>query len=185
MRRIAFFDIDTQFDFMSVQGRLYVEGAEEITPRLKKLTRFADRVNIPIFSSLDLHRDNDREFKLFPRHCVKNTYGAGKIKETIAKKTKQVFIHKATFDVFSNPQTKKIIKKFQRVYIYGVALDYCVRAACLGLARLGIETYLVRDATRAVSAKGRNETLRLLRSKGIKVITTKRLLAQEGVNHGR
>jgi len=176
MKGIVFFDVDTQYDFMKPRGKLYVKGAEKIIPNLKKLTRFADKHKIVIISSLDAHIKRDPEFKIFPAHCVRNTSGAAKIKETYGLKTRQVFIHKRTFDVFSNPMTKKVLSKFNPAYVYGVALDYCVKAACLGLVHLGIKTYLVQDATKAVSPKGGLQTLKLLKAKGVVFINTKDII---------
>jgi len=173
MKRIVFFDIDTQYDFMKPQGKLYVKDAQEIIPNLKKLTNFADKNKIVIVSSIDVHKKRDPEFKIFPAHCLKNSRGAAKIKETKGAKTRQLFIDKHTFDVFSNPKTAKILSKFKLAFVYGVALDYCVKAACLGLLNLGIKTYLIKDATKAVSSKSGCETLRLLKGKGVMFINTK------------
>ncbi|MCM8763407.1 MAG: isochorismatase family protein [Candidatus Omnitrophica bacterium] len=173
---ILFFDIDTQYDFMRSGGRLYVPGAEKIIPRLKTLTRFADKERITIISSLDTHTKQDPEFRQFPAHCLVNTPGQKKIKETIARQTKQVFIKKHTFDVFTNPRTKKIVKNFAIALVYGVALDYCVKAACLGLVKAGLKTYLIKDATKAVTEKGKCQTLRLLKQKGVRFLTTQRAI---------
>lgn len=173
MKRIVFFDVDTQYDFMNPRGKLYVKDAQGIIPNLKKLTNFADKHKIVIISSLDTHIKRDPEFKMFPEHCVKNSRGAAKIKETKGSKTRQLFIYKHTFDVFSNPKTAKILSKFKLAFVYGVALDYCVKAACLGLLNLAIKTYLIKDATKAVSSKSGRETLRLLKGKGVIFINTR------------
>ena len=83
--KILFIDIDTQNDFMFKEGNLYVPDAERIIENLKKLTEFAYRNNIPIFSSVDSHTQDDPEFKQFPPHCIKGTVGQKKIKETEIK----------------------------------------------------------------------------------------------------
>jgi nicotinamidase/pyrazinamidase len=176
MKQTVFLDIDTQYDFMNPKGKLYVKDAKDIIPNLRKLTAFAEKHKITIISSLDVHTKNDPEFKMFPAHCVKKSPGAAKIKETRGLETRQLFIPKHTFDVFSNPKTKQILSKFKSAFVYGVALDYCVKAACLGLVDSGIKTYLVKDATKAVSPKTGSQTLRLLKSKGINFINTKELI---------
>ena len=61
--RVVFLDIDTQYDFMNPGGRLYVPGAEKLTPNLRRLFMFAKDNNIPIISSLDTHKRDDPEFK--------------------------------------------------------------------------------------------------------------------------
>ena len=173
--KIVFLDIDTQHDFMKPSGRLYVSGAEGLIPNLKRLFILAQKNNILVISSLDTHRRHDLEFKIFPPHCVKGTRGYKKISQTVTKKTKQIFVIKHTFDVFSNPRIKVFLRPYTAAYVFGVALDYCVKAACLGLVKLGIKTYLVTNATRAVSANGKRETLRLLKQKGVIFVRTEQV----------
>lgn len=176
MDKIVFADIDTQFDFMYPRGKLYVSGAEGIVNNLGKLTRFADKNRITIVSSLDAHIKNDPEFKVFPEHCRKGSRGYRKIRATIAQKTRQVFLAKRTYNVLSNPASFKVFKNFSTAYVYGVALDYCVKASSLGLVSIGLETYLVKDATRAVTYGGGRKALRELKNKGVKLITTAGLI---------
>ena len=174
--KIVFLDIDTQYDFMNPHGKLYVSGAEEIIPNLRRLFRLAKKENILIISSLDTHTRQDPEFKNFPPHCIRGSQGHKKIKQTIIKQAKQILILKHTIDIFSNPKVKVILKACRIVCVFGVALDYCVKAACLGLVNLGIKTYLVKDATKAVSSKGKTETLRLLKHKGVILTKTEQVI---------
>ena len=186
-RNIIFFDVDTQHDFISKNGRLYVKGAEKIVNNLKRLTNFARNNRIPIFASVDKHVKDDPEFKIFPVHCVAGTLGEKKIRQTllkgaitvsskkyernkltaILKRAKQIIIEKNTYDVFSNPNLKTLLKDVKIAYVYGVATDYCVKFACLGLRKLGIKTNLIIDAIKAVSPRCGNETLKLLKSSGV------------------
>ncbi|MDD5347446.1 MAG: isochorismatase family protein [Candidatus Omnitrophica bacterium] len=176
MKRIVFMDVDTQYDFMSPKGALYVKGARLIVARLKRLTALADRCRIPIVSSMDTHRANDPEFKMFPAHCLPASRGHRKIAATKAGRTRQVIISKAAFDMFSAAKAARTLRGFDTAYVYGVALDYCVKSACLGLRRLGIETYLVQDATRAVARASGEAALALLRKKGVRFIGTQQLV---------
>ena len=41
MAKTIFWDVDTQYDFMMRDGKLYVQGAEGIARNLKALTEFA------------------------------------------------------------------------------------------------------------------------------------------------
>jgi len=113
---------------------------------------------------------------MFPAHCLKNSPGGAKIPETLARKTRQVSLFKRTFDLFSNKRSGKIFKKFDRAYVYGVALDYCVKAACLGLVSLGLETVLVKDAACPVSVAGGRKALKSLKDNGVKFINTASLI---------
>jgi len=62
--RLVFLDVDTQVDFMSPRGRLYVPHAEEIIPNLAKLMLWARDHRIPIISSADTHAPDDPEFAM-------------------------------------------------------------------------------------------------------------------------
>ena len=51
--RIAFLDVDTQYDFMDPAGALHVRGAEALGPNLKRLTEYALARRIPVLASAD------------------------------------------------------------------------------------------------------------------------------------
>lgn len=174
-KRIVFFDIDTQYDFMDPAGRLYVKGASSIAGNLKKITALADRRGIPVVSTCDWHAAHDPEFSSFPAHCVRNTRGARKIPQTIAKTTEQTVLRKFTTDVFSNPAVGRAVGRYTDAYVYGVALDYCVKTACLGARRLGLRVYMVKDAVKAISPGTGRAVMALLRRRGVRFITMKGL----------
>ncbi|MFH1201799.1 MAG: cysteine hydrolase family protein [Candidatus Omnitrophota bacterium] len=203
MEDIVFFDIDTQYDFMNKKGALYVPKAERLIPNLSRLIRFAKKNKIPVLSSVDAHLKNDREFRQFPAHCVSGSRGARKIVQTtiknqvtiadkkfsrnklaeVIKGKSQVILEKKTFSVFTNPNTKAVLglKKINMAYVFGVALDYCVKNACLGLLNLGIKTYLVKDAARPVDIRKSKETIASLRKRGLRLITTRGLFHEHRI----
>ncbi len=196
-RKVAFFDVDTQFDFMSPRGKLFVRDAPKIVNNLRRLTNFARKNNIIIFSSVDRHIKDDPEFKAFPSHCVKNTKGQKKISGTklekvafidmkeikkdkidfLLDKFKQIIIEKNTYTVFANPNTKKLIAGFQTFYVYGVALDYCVRVCCLGLCKYKKSVFLIVDAVKEVNLDSGLRILNELKQKGVKFIKTNRVIS--------
>lgn len=201
MKETIFFDVDTQYDFMHKDGKLYVPDAESIIPNLKKITQFAKKKNIPIIASGDAHRMTDWEIvsKTFPPHCMAGSKGYKKIPETRLSNTKIVpnkklsnkqlkkllekynrfWILKQRYDVFSNPNMKTILKRIKKAYVYGVATDYCVKAAVLGLRKMGVETYVVKDAIKPVFKKNEKKDLSLFRKKGAKFLTTSQLLKKK------
>src|SRR5262249_16065352 len=89
MTRLLFWDVDTLYDFMHADGRLYVPDSEAIIPTLSALTAFAHARGIPIVASADDHRESDAEISdapdwiaTFPPHCMHGTPGQLKIAET-------------------------------------------------------------------------------------------------------
>jgi nicotinamidase/pyrazinamidase len=192
----ALVDIDTQYDFMMPDGRLYVPGAEFRIPNLKRLTDLAIRWGIPLLSSVDAHTPTDPEFQQFPPHCVAGTLGQRKISETMGKKplvvrdapsawraveraeADQIILEKQEFDIFSNPFAEALIAKMKgrKFVVYGVATDYCVKAAVLGLRERGQAVFLVEDAVAAVIPEGGVAALKMMRNRGAEWVTTEGIL---------
>ncbi|HEU4403128.1 MAG TPA: cysteine hydrolase family protein [Candidatus Polarisedimenticolia bacterium] len=89
MRATIFWDVDTQHDFVMPEGRLYVQGAEALLPRLQALTGFARDKGIAILGSVDYHTNDDPEISeqpdfrdTFPPHCMAGTPGQQKVPAT-------------------------------------------------------------------------------------------------------
>lgn len=200
MKDVIFFDVDTQYDFMHKDGRLYVPGAEKIIQNLKKITRLARKKNISVIASADSHKMSDLEIasKTFPPHCIAGSDGQKKIPETRLgnmvivpnkklnnkkikklKEKNRLLIEKQKYTAFSNPNLKKILKGTKKAYVYGVATDYCVKAAVLGLRNMNIETYVIEDAIKPVFRKNEKKDLALFRKKGAKFLTTRQLLKRK------
>lgn len=157
-----FWDVDTQYDFMRADGRLYVPGSEEIIPVLKRLTQHAHRHRIRIVASADDHVPGHRELsaqpnwtETFPEHCMRGTPGQRKIPEThlrnplviepepqdpaallerVLSHEGNILFHKHWFDVFTNPNVLPVVDALapERIVLYGVALDVCNRYAIEG-----------------------------------------------------
>ncbi len=163
MAGLIFWDVDTQYDFMRADGKLYVPAAEEIIPQLARLTRAAHEAGVRIVASADDHVSGHRELsdapdfqETFPPHCMRGTPGQRKIPETalrdplviepeplaaaelaarIASHPGDILFHKHWFDVFTNPNVAPALRLLdpERIVLYGVALDVCNRYAIEGL----------------------------------------------------
>jgi len=191
MKEKIFFDVDTQFDFIDPAGKLYIKNAEKIIGTLKRLTLYAEKKKITIVSSVDIHKKRDKEFKVFPPHCIAGTAGQRKLKETLLKNhifigrrkisaaklwkltagRPQVIFEKDTYSVFANPNIKYFLKGVKEAYVYGVALDYCVKEALFGLLKMGINARLIKDATEAVNKSRRKEILEDFRRRGVRMVS--------------
>ncbi len=167
-KRVVFWDVDTQVDFMLPGGKLYVPGAESIIPKLQALALYARANHIPVISSADAHETGDPEFEHYGEHCLVDTPGQQKVPEsllpqrlTIPKQrldeipdlsaAEQVIIEKDKLDVFMNPNTDRVVNQLGRklrVILYGVVTEICVSAAANGLLARGHEVYIVSDAVR-------------------------------------
>jgi nicotinamidase/pyrazinamidase len=160
--KTVFFDVDTQLDFLYPAGALYVPGAEDIVPRLAKLTEFAASRNIEIISTADAHLEDDADFKIWKPHCVAGTLGQRKEPLTMLPAMQQVIIEKRVLDPFSNPNLRPLLRKLaaDRYVLYGVVTEICVKCAADGLLQTGARVELVTDAIKSLSAADEETFLR-------------------------
>jgi len=201
-RSVIFWDVDTQMDFMLPGGKLYVPGAEKLTPNLKRLTDAARQGRVFIVGDACTHAPDDPEFQRFPPHCIRGTPGAELIPETRAEKIlvvpnllgtaipanlsefQQVILEKQTLNVFDNPNTQMVLERvteFTRAdaefFVFGVVTEYCVRLAAKGLLERGRRVALVRDAIETLNAEDGRKTIEELTALGARVLTTEQALA--------
>lgn len=88
---------------------------------------------------------------------------------------------KQTYDVMTN-HTLKLYKKHCETVghdlsdtvaiVYGVATDYCVRAAALGLRSMGLQVKVVEDAIRGITPEGVAETFAEFEKQGIELVSS-------------
>ncbi len=156
----AFFDIDTQIDFLYPAGALYGKGAECLIPGIAKLNRHASDNGIPLISSVCAHPESAAEFRVWPPHCVVDTIGQKKPPSTIVPN--QIVIPKDDLDMFSSPEVIPLLDRLQidECYVYGVFIEYCVKCAVEGLLKTGRKVNLIRDATTFIDPKAGDETLK-------------------------
>ncbi len=136
---VLFWNVDTQFDFVSPQGKLYVPGAELLKPNWAKLSKVAKIKSITVVNTADWHYPGSEELSsapdyitTFPLHCMANTPGAELIDETAPEnpyiidwnkkltlnpeltdknKYRNFILRKDAFDVFKgNPYTDVLLK---------------------------------------------------------------------------
>lgn len=150
----AFFDIDTQIDFVFPAGALYGPGAERLIPAISKLNRYAGAHGIPLISTMCAHPEDAREFQVWPPHCVIGTVGQRKPAALLLEdSSRQIIVGKNDLDMFSNPDVLPLLDSLaiDECFVYGVFTEYCVKCAIMGLLNTGRKVNLVTDATAHLS----------------------------------
>jgi nicotinamidase/pyrazinamidase len=165
---LVFVDIDTQRDFLEESGALYVPGSRSILPNLERLSRFAAGRRIPVVATACCHFPEDPELSQFPPHCMAGTDGQRRLEETACPESvvlgagdrlqgplpRHLTLHKQAFDIFSRPDAGELVNRYDEgkptFVVYGVATDFCVRAAVEGLLGRGCRVAVVVDAVRAI-----------------------------------
>lgn len=89
-----------------------------------------------------------------------------------------IYFEKQTYDAFANPALPVFLEEagVTRAVVYGVATDYCVKAAALGMRRLGIEVRIVEDAIKGVAPETTEAALAEMRKAGCRFVSLEQVL---------
>ncbi len=197
-RKVVFWEVDTQVDFMLPGGNLYVPGAERLLPNIRKLTDAARQGRVFLVSHGCYHTKDDPEFQTFPPHCIKGTSGSAFVPEALTDKIvtvpneasatlprdlsqyQQILLEKQTLDIFESRHVAKLLKQFGddiEFVVFGVVTEYCVRFAAKGLLDRGRRVSVVEDAIETLKAEDGRRTVAELHGLGARFLTTNEALA--------
>src|SRR5438093_4735691 len=164
---------------MLPEGKLYVPGAEETVPAMKRLVEAAREAGVVHVASADDHELTDPEISdepdfsnTYPPHCLRGTRGAQKIPETeqadplplslvpfppglvpgLVAGRREILLLKKNFNVFTNPNADPLLDALDpdEIIVFGVATDVCDDAAIRGFLQRGRRVRFVEDAAMRV-----------------------------------
>lgn len=198
--------VDLQNDFLPT-GTLPVPDGDLIIPIINKISKnkkfdtivatkdwhpknhgsFASQYNKNVGDHIIL---DGVEQILWPDHCVQNTSGSEfpdnldtqNIDKIVFKGTDRLIDSYGAF--FDNARKKETeledylkANKIDKIFICGLATDYCVKHSVLDAIDLGFDTYVVVDACRGVDlVKGDSQrALRAMEQAGAKMIKSSQL----------
>jgi nicotinamidase/pyrazinamidase len=177
--------VDVQRDFLP-GGALGVPAGDEVVEPLNRAIQAFERAGLPVFYSRDWHPPDHCSFKAqggpWPPHCVAGTAGAG-FAPGLRLPLDPDVISKATTrerDAYSAFQGTALAQRLRaagarRLFVGGLATDYCVKATVLDARAGGFDVELLGDAVRAVevNAGDGERALREMQSSGAKLTTTR------------
>jgi len=126
---------------------------------------------------------------LWPDHCLQGTRGAAfpeslntnRVEAIFRKGTETIIDSYSAF--YDNGHLKSTAladylkaKAVKEVYVAGLAADFCVYFTAKDALKEGFETYVIEDATRAISLEGFEKAKADLLSKGGKVVQSNDLI---------
>lgn len=158
--------VDLQNDFCP-GGSLAVPQGDKIVPVVNKLMPLF----LHVMATKDWHPENHCSFKIWPSHCVQDTFGAEFHPDLEAGLIAHIFYKGYLMErddysgfkgislvwtlidmgVFLEARLRKL--GVGRIFVTGLATDYCVKATVLDGLKLGFEVYVVTDAVAAVNVK--------------------------------
>lgn len=182
-RNSALVIVDMQEDFCE-GGSLPVRGCREIVGKINKYVEYFRRAGLTIIATRDWHPPNHLSFRErggpWPPHCVAGTEGAQFVKE-LKLPEDVIIVSKATepdieaYSAFTLTPLHYILtmRGVKRLFVVGVATDYCVKETVMEALKLGYEAVVLTDAIAGVSKEASEKALKELVSSGA-------ILATEG-----
>ena len=154
--------VDMQNDFMP-EGALPVPDGDKIVPVLNEYIKLFESKGNPVFFTRDWHPENHISFKgyggIWPPHCVQDTEGAEFHPGLYIPSDNKFIISKGysrDFDAYSGFQgtiLNELLKErgIKRIFVSGVATDYCVKNTVIGGLNLGYEVFVLEDGIKGVN----------------------------------
>jgi nicotinamidase/pyrazinamidase len=155
--------VDVQNDFLP-GGALAVPEGDAVVGPLNEYSAIFGGSGLLVFATRDWHPPQHCSFKpqggIWPVHCVRKTNGAA-LSPDLALPDGTRVISKAEHeneDAYSGVQGTSLDDQLKqghtrRVFVGGLATDYCVLNTVRDALRLGYETFLLRDAIRGVDVQ--------------------------------
>jgi nicotinamidase/pyrazinamidase len=153
--------VDVQNDFLP-GGRLAVPRGDEVVPALNRYLAAFDARALPVYATRDWHPVNHCSFRArggpWPPHCIAGSDGA-QFAPGLALSAHADIISKAEGpdrDAYSGFEGTDLdarlhSRNVRRVFVGGLATDYCVLNTVRDARRLGYDVLLLSDAVRAVN----------------------------------
>ena len=179
--RYAILVIDMLNDF--INGKLRLDGVEDIVQNIQKLLSSARQRDIPIIYCNDAHDIKDREIKIWGEHAIKGTSGAQVIKQ-LKPMSKDYIIAKNTYSAFFNTTLKELLQSFYKgrgancLIVTGIHTDICVKHTVYDAFLNGYNITVAKDGVKALPLVD-EPVLKYMKEKyGIKIQKIKDILQQ-------
>jgi nicotinamidase/pyrazinamidase len=155
--------IDVQVDFLP-GGSLAVPDGDRVVPVLNGYIAAFRRAGLSIVATRDWHPPDHCSFRAqggpWPPHCVAGSRGAG-FATLLELPCEAIVVSKATtpdqdaYSGFQGTDLDRLLREagVGRVFVGGLATDYCVLNTVRDALRLGHHTVLLVDAVRAVDVR--------------------------------
>jgi nicotinamidase/pyrazinamidase len=181
--------VDVQVDFMP-GGALGVRRGDEILDPINRLVDRWRAAGLPVFLTRDWHPPDHCSFVdrggPWPVHCVAGSQGA-RFSPALRVPDDACIVSKATrpdeeaYSAFRGTGLADRLRRarVERIFVAGLATDYCVRASTNDARAAGFEVVILTDVVRAVEVQPGDgqRALDEMASAGATLTTSDRVLA--------
>lgn len=165
--------VDVQRDFLP-GGALAVPAGDEVVPVLAALCRAFSAAHLPVVASRDWHPADHCSFRdqggPWPPHCIAHTRGAEldpglHLPPDARIVDKAVATDRDAYSAFEGTDLAAWLNdhRVRRLFIGGLATDYCVLNTAADAIRYGFDVVLVEDAMRAIDNEAGRRAIASLR----------------------
>lgn len=179
--------VDVQQDFLP-GGHLGVTDGDQVVAPLNRMIELFGARGLPVVATRDWHPLNHCSFQEkggpWPPHCIQHTHGADWAPD-LALPDNALIISKAdtaTQEAYSGFQGTDLADRLhhagvRRLFVGGLATDYCVLQTVLDAGAQGFETRVLEDAIRAVNVEAGDgdRALEQMQAAGAKLIRSRDL----------
>jgi len=182
-KKDALIIVDVQKDFLH-GGSLPVPSGDEVIPILNDYISLFKTAKAKVFATRDWHPANHVSFKefggLWPPHCVQETEGAEfhpdlKLPENVTVISKAMDPKRESYSGFDGTPLAEELRKGEvsRIFVGGLATDYCVKNTVLDGIAAGFDVVLLSDAIRGINLKADDSenAVSAMRTEGAKIAT--------------
>jgi nicotinamidase/pyrazinamidase len=175
--------VDVQKDFLP-GGSLPVPSGEEVIPALNDYISLFKMAKANVFATRDWHPPDHMSFKEFggpwPPHCVQETEGAQfhpdlKLPENVRVISHSMGPKRESYSGFDGTTLADELRErgVSRIFVGGLATDYCVKNTVLDGLAVEFEVALLTDASRGINVKADDSEKAILamRAGGAKTAT--------------
>lgn len=174
--------VDVQQDFLP-GGQLAVPDGDAVIPPLNAYLHRFHAAGLPIIATRDWHPENHCSFAPqggeWPPHCIQGSDGAAfatrlELPADTLVISKASQIDKDAYSGFDGTDLAERLRDVgvHRIFVGGLATDYCVSATVRDALEAGFDVVLLADAVRAVNrhADDGDKSLQAMHSAGASLI---------------
>jgi nicotinamidase-related amidase len=153
--------VDMQNDFVSEGGSLWVPDAMGTVPVIASLLERARASGMRVVFTQDTHTDGDPEWRIWPEHARKGSWG-WQIIDALAPAEGETVIRKLRYDGFYGTPLDHLLRLWgiTTLIVCGTVANICVHYTAASAALRWYEVVIPRDATSALEPFDLESSLR-------------------------
>lgn len=154
--------IDMLVDFINDEGALSVGPAgQKIIPFVKDKIEDFRKKGYPIIFICDNHEKDDKEFDMFPAHCIAGTKGA-RIVEELDVKDGDKIIRKRRYSAFFGTELDLYLREkgVDELFLVGVCTNICVLYTAADARNLAYKVNIYKDGVASFDEKAHEFALK-------------------------